>query len=179
MRSRFQSGFTLIELLTVMAIIAVLAALLFPAIRSALQKTTHARALQDCQQLASVFRAYHGQYGKWPAVTNGTVAVDNNLRRLLAGDHLVTTAPYQGNPHQTTFMEFNPKDLDGSGAVIDPWGNAYQCRFDHDGDDEVENPFQPGVFLRATVLVWSRGADGLADTAGDHSVNNRDNPRSW
>lgn len=179
MRSTRQVGFTLIELLTVIAIIAILAALLFPAIRSALQKTTQARALQDCYQLASALRAYHGQYGKWPVLTNGTVVVDNNLRRILAGDHLVTTAPYQGNPHRTVFIEFNPKDLDGSGAVVDPWGNVYRCRFDHDGDDEVENPFQSGAFVRKTVLVWSLGPDGLADTASENSPANRDNPRSW
>jgi prepilin-type N-terminal cleavage/methylation domain-containing protein len=179
MKIRFQSGFTLLELLTIMAIIAILAALLFPAIRNALQKTTHARALQECHQLASAFRAYHGQYGKWPVVTNATVVVDNNLRRILSGDHRVTTLPYQGNPHQTIFIEFNPKDLDSTGAVIDPWGNPYHCRFDHDGDDEVDNPFQPGTPVRATVLVWSPGADGLADTAGENSARNRDNPRTW
>lgn len=51
-------GFTLIELLTVIAIIGVLAALVFPAIGNALSKATNKRAQSNLRTIAQAYIAY-------------------------------------------------------------------------------------------------------------------------
>ena len=64
-RVRFRSGFTLVELMVVIAIIAILAGLLMPAVRSALNKSHEARTLNlihQCQIAATAFFNDHGDY---------------------------------------------------------------------------------------------------------------------
>jgi len=63
---RRRSAFTLIEILTVVAIIGVLAALLFPAIKGALQKAEVAQAQNDIQNIQTAVKMFYTEYGKWP-----------------------------------------------------------------------------------------------------------------
>ena len=65
-------GFTLIELLTVIAIIAVLAGLLFPAIKSALQRAEIAQAQNDVKSIETALKMFYIDYGKWPTGNAGT-----------------------------------------------------------------------------------------------------------
>jgi len=64
--SRTRSGFTLIELLTVIAIIAILMALLFPAMNPAKLNAQKARAANDIRTLVAAVNAYHTEYGVYP-----------------------------------------------------------------------------------------------------------------
>ena len=59
-------GFTLIELLVVVAIIAILVALLFPAVKQMIRATQKAQATIEAKQIASASRAYHNANGCWP-----------------------------------------------------------------------------------------------------------------
>jgi prepilin-type N-terminal cleavage/methylation domain-containing protein len=58
-----RSGFSLVELLVVMAIIAILAALLFPAIAAAKRKANQANCLNNVRQLALVGFIYANENG--------------------------------------------------------------------------------------------------------------------
>jgi prepilin-type N-terminal cleavage/methylation domain-containing protein len=89
------NGFTLLELLTVIAIIGVLAGLLFPAIKNALLRAEVAKAQQAVNGLATAFKAYYTEYGKWPIVYVSPVTppaayedfiVDQAMIALLSGD---------------------------------------------------------------------------------------------
>lgn len=61
-----RSGFTLIELLVIIAIIAILAAILFPAFLAARDQGKRAACLSNLRQLSSAMRLYADDNGKLP-----------------------------------------------------------------------------------------------------------------
>ncbi len=74
-----KKAFTLIELLTVIAIIGVLAGLLFPAIKSALQKAEIAQAQNDVKNIEAAVKAFYTEYGKWPNAWPPTISPINDV----------------------------------------------------------------------------------------------------
>src|SRR5882724_8922947 len=130
MRNPFRDkrAFTLIELLTVIAIIGVLIALLFPAIKSALGKAETAKAQTSIAGLATAFKSYYTEYGKWPATTtdpSGIISTTNWMVALLRGedksgaDPAMPNVTYYGNPRKIRFLEMKTQDL-----YIDPANNV-------------------------------------------------------
>ena len=200
---RAKRAFTLIELLTVIAIIGVLVALLFPAIKSALTKAEASKAQQGVSSLATAYKAYYTEYGKWPATTadpSGIISTTNWMVALLRGEDKNTQDPampnvtYNGNPRKIRFLEMKNADLyiDPMNNVtnyVDPWKNQYQVIFDIGYSDLTTNPFSPSsqtTFIHEGFLVWSKGPDGqdssYANTpnpAGDGVGPNKDNVKSW
>ena len=64
--SRHEQAFTLIEVLAVVAIIAILAGLMVPAISRARVRAKVAIARLECSNLASAIKSYHAEYSRFP-----------------------------------------------------------------------------------------------------------------
>ena len=74
---KLQNGFTLIELLVVIAVIALLLALLFPALRNAREQGQRAVCLSNLKQLTLAWTAYATEYDS--KIVNG-IATDTRTR---------------------------------------------------------------------------------------------------
>lgn len=87
MCSNRPSAFTLLELLSVIAIIGVLAALLFPAVRSARVSANKARTKVQFSQWSAAMEGFRGEYGYYPAFDQ-TALVNGGATTAITGDHL-------------------------------------------------------------------------------------------
>ena len=162
---KISRAFTMTEMLTVIAVIGVLLALLFPAIKNSMLKAESAKAQTAISGLQTAFKAYYTEYGKWPVFTsdlsrsNYTYIVDTNFVGLLQGANnhgtltgggpgplsppynLLNTSSLTGNARQIRFLEFKKEDLDSALGFLDPWKHPYYCRFDVTYGNDVDDPF--------------------------------------
>lgn len=189
-------AFTLIELLTVIAIIAVLMGLLFPAVNSVKVAAQKTQAKNDVTQIVTAVKAYFTEYGKYP--TNDTTDkayADNTIIDVLRN------YPNSGgsrpspdlNPRQIVFFEApNVKDAAApksgvdpkTGIYYDPWGIAYSTALDADYDNVIKggtHSYTDSNFatLNTGAIAWSFGKDKKQGTNGDKKFAGSDDVISW
>jgi len=68
-----RSGFTLLELLSVIAIIGILAALIFPGVGAARRSANKAKTKVQFSQWATAIEGFRGEYGYYPALHNSNL----------------------------------------------------------------------------------------------------------
>lgn len=171
-RSFRNGGFTLIELLTVIVIIAILIALLFPAVKTVLLKAETNQAKGDVKAVETAIKSYYNEYGKLPTqdadqgstqpdkiYSNSTNAADiyNTLRAVASG----WNASDALNPRRIVFLETPARKgaFDSDGNFVDPWNSTYRLVFDCNYDGTAA----AGGFTNAgTALVISLGPDRVS-----------------
>ena len=117
-----EGGFTLMEMLVVMAIISILAALVFLGLQQARHTANIRRAQAEARELSKAWQMYWKLYGEWPF---GAVDVPMNKAAMdvLQGKD----ATY--NAQLIRFLDVDYNAVEEEQGYRDPWGNYYRVDF--------------------------------------------------
>ncbi len=96
-------GFTLIELIVVIGIIAILFAIMMPAIAGLRERARQREADVTKRSLEVAIRAFRTEYGKWPGPNPDANCVYSNAAQTQIMQDLLSTSAQ--NLNKTTFWE--------------------------------------------------------------------------
>lgn len=167
MTPRRRAGFTLIELLTVIAIIGILSAALFPAIRGVRKKAQQSSATTAFTQWAGGVTRYKQVYGFYPNIGTAYDSSKDSLHlledpavnlnfvkamsgRLPTGTALPTADRKLLNKTGEEFCSFgkddfeDPANLTDTSYLVDRFGNrSIRVIFDTDNNTNIRNIVTP------------------------------------
>lgn len=130
------AGFTLLELLSVIAVIGILAALIFPSVGAARRSANKAKTRVQFAQWTAAIESFRGEYGHYPAfdasnlVNGGVTTADHPFHDLLAGRRRDGTPPAAGGPAAgqnrklIRFHTFGDGDFTPGGLLRDAFDNT-------------------------------------------------------
>ena len=155
-------GFTLIELLLVIAIIAILIALLLPAVQKVREAANRASCLNNLKQLALAAHHYHDPAGKFPP--GARLSVDVGGRPTGGTTLMVELLPYieQGNLYKKWDPDNSNNGTGGRNATQAQVIKIFLCP-----SDPLPEPVWELTAETAASPPWSRGFYGLSSYGGN------------
>jgi prepilin-type N-terminal cleavage/methylation domain-containing protein len=166
--SGIRRAFTLIELLIVIAIIAILAGLLLPALANVKVKARIKQAQTEMVNLTAAIKAYEAEYNRYPAskqaetaaaggdFTYATSVPGLNPNPNLPNAEVImilqdidggVNAGHARNPRKLALFEGKPVGASSAGGIdsnyvlLDPWGNPYIISMDLSDDNKCADTF--------------------------------------
>jgi len=130
------SGFTLLELLSVLAILGILAALIFPSVSAVRRSASKAKARVQFAQWGAAIESFRGEYGYYPVfdtsnlVNGGATAADHPFHDILAAKKRDGSALTAGGPAALqnrkliSFYSFSDADFTSAGLIRDAFENT-------------------------------------------------------
>ena len=156
--ARLKAGFTLLELLIVIAIIAILFAIMFPAFNGMKKTARKNQATTEVNALATAVRAYHTELGRWP-IPSGGPGDQNSGGQWSNNNNLIVEQLLFSRNGRRNFYQFEGAPTNAM-IVCDPFRSNMAIRVQID---------VPGN----TVRAWSCGPDCI-DQNGDDQHGNDD-----
>ena len=154
-----RSGFTLIELLVVIAIIAILIALLVPAVQKVRDAAARTQCLNNLKQIALALHGYHDANKMLPSGSNSVNLISFHVYILPYTDQ---TPAFNG--FNLTVAYSNATNLD-QGLILVP---AYQCPAQN---DERYTQYGPGEWAAGgTLITYTTHYYGIAGPKGNNPV---------
>src|SRR5438067_11757981 len=100
--------------MVVIAIVAVLAGLMFPAVQGVLERAKKVQAKNDLTQIVTAVNAFYTEYGKYPLVTDDTPVANTadlfyTLRAVASGANALANGVPAINPRASVFS--SPPDV--------------------------------------------------------------------
>ena len=162
---RFDPGFTLVELLTVIAIIAILAALLLPVLSHVKLEALKTQARVQVNDIATAIQAYDSAYGRFPVSPGAQAMAGQN------GGGDITYSGFYTNAAGTVWPAITPApptECDPSNSEVyailmdftnypDPQYGGATVNANHQ-----KNP-QKTLFLNAKMSGWGPKSPGLPE----------------
>lgn len=185
-------GFTLIEMLVVIAIIAILAGILFPAISKGILTAKRNRAAAEATSISGAIEMFYQDYGYLPVPANAqgyepgpgdgnfgqeqtapfTADESRSIIQVLIADPQGYNANHALNPKRTNYLNSDRPIVNGE--MRDPWGNQYRIKLDRDYNGKLEyysDPMQHNV-RSVVVSAGPRGWSGNEPAQPEEAVAN-------
>ena len=161
---RKKRHFTLIELLIVIAIIAILAALLLPALNQARAKGQAASCINNLKQMGTAFQMYRQDYGMLPAPW-----VSNSPSKNWRTDILPYLAPgvFESDPgnYAASKIYLCPGNRN---SAVDP-RHSYVMNAELSGSGNVRFRSDKMLSIKSYVLVFDGGDGGFMMSPSTHN----------
>ena len=174
-RNPRKKGFTLIEILVVMAIIGILAGLLFPGVSAAMNSAKKSHAANTCYNLKNAIGSYFTEYRRFPLPDNydtpyDDFATDDDFMDIVLGAETAVGA--EKNPRgivfftgktarrngSNTYIKGVNMNAQGGGSLWDTYGNLYGVRIDTQNRSRIPNPATDPPNLSGTgAPEWGSG----------------------
>jgi len=175
MKHQHRRAFTLIEMLVVIAIIAILASLLFPAVSRTLKSAKSNRAQQEAGSIENAVALYWSDYGHLPIPMEDHGGSDDDVDASGMDDTskgiiLVLTADNtQLNPREKVYLSMEKPSDDGE--FLDPWGTQYRIVLDKNMDGKIDYLSPDDKQHRKRAVVVSAGPDRDFTETDDNVAN--------